>query len=292
MASTSRPSLVLTGATGTVGLALVRALSRRGVAFRAMVRAPDKATALAALPGAELVAGDFDDAASLARALDGAERAFLLTPSTERAEAQQRAFVAAARRAGVRHVVKLSQWAADAGSPVRFLRYHAVVEAALRDAGLATTSLRPNLFMQGLLAFASTIASQGQFFAPAGEAKISLIDARDIAAVAAIALTEPGHDGKTYDLTGPEALSHAEIAAQLAAALARPVRYVDVPPAAMRGALDQMAMPAWQADGLIEDYAHYARGEAAVVTSCVQDVTGHAPRTFAQFARDHAAAFA
>ena len=283
--------ILVTGATGSNGTELLKLLSARGVPARAMVRSTDKADAIAGLPGIEIVAGDFDNDASLDRVLHGIERAFLLTNSTDRAEAQQMSFVAAAKRGGVRHIVKLSQFAADEASPVRFLRYHAAVERAIRETGLDHTFLRPNLFMQGLLGFAPAIKAEGRFYAAVGEAKVSTVDVRDNAAAAAAALTGEGHAGKTYTLTGPEALSHAEMAAKLSDALGRTVTFVDVPPEAMREALSHAPMPAWQADGLIEDYAHYHRGEAAVVTSGVKDATGTAPRPFAAFARDFAAAF-
>ncbi len=284
--------ILISGATGSVGSELARTLSQRGVGFQALVRSPERAGALAGLPDVELVGGDFGDEASLARALTGVERAFLLTPSTAEAEAQQLRFVAVAKRQGVRHLVKLSQWAANARSPVRFLRYHAIVEAAIRESGLEYTFLRPNLFMQGLLAFRDAIAHQGQFFASAGAARVSVVDVRDIAAAAAAALLDPRHAGQTYDLTGPEALTHAEMAAQLTAALGRPVQFVDLPEEAMRGALAGTGMPSWQVDGLVEDYAHYRRDEAAVVATGVKDATGKAPRSFADFARDYAPAFA
>ena len=136
--------ILVTGATGNVGIELARILTARGVPFRAMVRSEEAARTTDALVGAEIVVGDFDDTATIARALAGMERAFLLTNSSERAEAQQAAFVAAAWRAGVRHIVKLSQWAADPRSPVRFLRYHAAVENAISASGMAYTFLRPN----------------------------------------------------------------------------------------------------------------------------------------------------
>ena len=283
--------ILVTGATGSNGTELLKLLSTRGVPARAMVRSTDKADAIAALPGIEIVAGDFDDDASLDRVLQGIERAFLLTNSTDRAEAQQMSFVAAAKRGGVRHIVKLSQFAADEASPVRFLRYHAAVERAIRETGLDHTFLRSNLFMQGLLGFASTITAEGRFYAALGEAKVSVVDVRDNAAAAAAALTGNGHAGKTYTLTGPEALSHAEMAAKLSDALGRTITFVDVPPEAMRDALSHTPMPAWQAYGLIEDYAHYHRGEATVVASGVKDATGTAPRPFTAFARDFVAAF-
>jgi len=283
--------ILITGATGSNGTELLKLLSLRGVPARAMVHSTRKPDAMETLPGIKVVAGDFDDGASLDRALHGIERAFLLTNSSDRAEARQMAFVEAAKRNGVRHVVKLSQFAADEASPVRFLRYHAAVERAIRETGMDYTFLRPNLFMQGLLAFAPTIKAEGRFYAAVGDARVSVVDVRDIAAVAAAALTDDGHAGRTYTLTGPEALSHADMAAKLSDALGHAITFVDVPPEAMRGALSQMKMPAWQADGLIEDYAHYHRGEAAMLASGVMEATGAAPRSFAAFARNFAAAF-
>ena len=219
------------------------------------------------------------------------DRAFLLTSSSEQAQAQQSAFVDSAKSAGVKHIVKLSQWAADLESPVRFLRYHAAVEQKIRDSGIGYTFLRPDLFMQGLLAFRESIVTQGKFFAAAGDAKISAVDVRDIAAVAAAALTGEGRAGKIYDLTGPEALTHAEMAEKLSQVLKRQITYVDVPPEAMMDALLGFGIQQWQAAGLIEDYAHYRDGEASAIASGVHDVTGSPPRSFDQFARDYAPAF-
>jgi len=285
------PKILITGATGNIGTTLTELLSAQKVPFRAMVRSSKDVSKLAALEGAELVVGDFNDEETVANALKGMERAFLLTNSSAQAESQQSTFVDLASRAGTKHIVKLSQWAAEANSPVRFLRYHAAVEQRIKGSGLAYTFLRPNLFMQGLLGFRESIAKQGKFFAAIGENRISAVDVRDIAAVAAAALTEDGHEGKTYNLTGPEALTHQEMADKLSVALGRQIEFVDVPPEVMRGALAAAGIPDWQADGVIEDYAHYSRGEAAAVATGVQDATGKPPRSFAEFARDYARAF-
>ena len=133
--------------------------------------------------------------------------------------------------------------------------------------------------------------TQGKFFAPIGNAQISVVDIRDIAMVAAAALVEDGHQGKIYNLTGPEALTHRDMAQKLADALDRPIEFVNIPPQAMREAMVAIGFPEWQADGTIEDYAHYARGEAAEVASGVYDATGNQPRSFELFAHDYAAAF-
>jgi uncharacterized protein YbjT (DUF2867 family) len=145
--------------------------------------------------------------------------------------------------------------------------------------------------MQGFFAFRSAIAADGRFFAPAGDARVSIVDVRDIAAVAAKALTEDGYGDKIFDVTGPDALTHAEMAAELSAVVGKPVVYIDVPDGTMRAALLDFGLPEWQVDGLIEDYAHYRRDEASAVSTAVADVTGRAPRSFAAFAREYATLF-
>jgi len=189
-------------------------------------------------------------------------------------------------------MVYLSQLGADEHSRKgRFQRYHGAVENYIRKSGTPFTFLRPNLFMQGLLNFRAAISSQGAIYAPAGNAKISVVDVRDIAAVAERASTEPGHDGKVYEITGPESLTHGEMAATLSLVLGKPVKHVDVSPAAMREALLGFGLPPWQAEGVVEDYDQYRDGEAAVVRSTVRDVTGAEPVTFGRFARDYAGKF-
>lgn len=291
MSTQARATILITGATGNIGTELTKILSAQGIPFRAMVRSAAQAKDLAALPGTTLVEGDFNNETSLDNALQGIEKAFLLTNSSELAEEQQLRFVDAAKRAGVKHIVKLSQWEADFHSPVRFLRYHAVVEAAVRNSGIAYTFLRPNLFMQGFLGFAKSISKGNEFFAAAGNAAISLIDIRDIAAVAALALTEPGHENKTYHLTGPEVLTHQQLAGIFSKVLGREIRFVDVSEEAMKNALLGFGFPLWQADGLLEDYAHYRQNEASTLTPDVEMVTGRAPRTFEQFVKDYAPLF-
>src|SRR5215212_6875442 len=215
--------ILVTGATGNNGTEIVKRLAAKAdVQVRAMVRNRDRAGAIT-LPQVEVAEADFDRPATLLSALAGVGRAFLLTHSSERAQAQQIAFIDAARQSGVAQIVKLSQFDADVNAPGRFQRYHAVVEAALQESGLAYTILRPNLYMQGLFNFRSTIATQNAFYAAAGDAKVSVVDVRDIADVAVAALTEPGHEGKLYELTGPQALTHAEMAEALSKALGRQV---------------------------------------------------------------------
>ena len=283
--------ILITGATGTVGSEVVKRLSSKAIGARALTRDPRKAEANP-LPHVKFVQGDFDYPESMRSACSGVERAFLLTNSTERAEQQQIAFVRVAQESGIRHVVKLSQLQADASSPERFLRYHGVVEAAIQAAGLAFTFLRPNLYMQGLLNFSYTIKQKNAFFAAAGDARISAVDVRDLADVAVAALTTSQHENKIYSLTGPEALTFANMAQQLSRSVGRSIAFVDVPPEAMREALADLGFPAWQADGLLEEFAMYRRGDAAGIEPGVREALGRSARSFDEFARDYASLFA
>ncbi|MEQ3553427.1 SDR family oxidoreductase [Pseudonocardia nematodicida] len=275
--------VLVTGATGTVGSALVPALRALDAPVRAVTRDPARP-----VEGAETVVADLRDPATLPAALDGVDVAFLNSPSTEDAARLQIRFAELARDHGVRRIVLMSQYAARADSPVRFLRWHAEVEDRLRGLGLAHTVLRPNLYLQALLAFADTIAA-GTIAAPIGDAAVSAVDTRDIADVAAHVLTTDGHDGATYTLTGPRAVTHTDIADAVAEATGTPVTFHDVAPAEFAAQLEGY-LPRWQLDGLVEDYAHYRRGEAAEVSTAVADLTGRPARDVTDFARDHAAA--
>jgi len=282
--------ILITGATGKVGVELTRKLFDRGLPVRAFVRERSRARAIS-LPGIELVEGDFARPDTFARAVDGVDQLFLLMPSSADVEQRQRNFVDAAKRARVKHVVKLSQLGANAAAAGRFQRYHAGVEHYILKSRIPYTFLRPNLFMQALLNFRSSIASQGTFYAPAGTARVSVIDVRDVASAAAAALTDSEHENKTYELTGPEALTHAEMAIELSEVFGRTVNYVDVPPELMLQMLVDLRIPQWQAVGVIEDYDCYRSEEAASVTSAVRDITHHQPTRFSQFAADYARQF-
>lgn len=281
----SKMPILITGATGGTGSAIVEKLNEAGHLVRVMVR---KSPAAGVFPPAvETVLGNFDDPRTLAAALTGVRRAYLVTPSSERAQQQQVQFADQAAAAGVDTLVVLSQLGSEATSPVRFLRYHAAVEEHIRNLGIGYTFLRPNLFFQGFLAFAGLIAQNNIFFAPIGNSAVSAIDVRDIAAVAAAALIEDGHLNATYTLTGPAAITHEEFAIAMSRALGHTVTFADAPPEQFGASLNGI-LPAWQIEGLLEDYAHYSRGEAAFVSTAVNDVTGRPPRAITQFCRDYA----
>lgn len=188
-------------------------------------------------------------------------------------------------------MVKLGANGAQIGSPLAFWDAHGRIEQRLRESGIPSTVLHPSSYTSNLLASAETIRHLGRLFAPAGDAKVTLIDPRDVAAVAAVVLTSGGHAGRTYTLTGPEALTYHQAAEQLSAAIGQPVEYVDVPGPAAREGMVQAGMPEWLADQLVILWDQLRRGAASTTTDMVRVLTGREPRTVAEYARDHGEAF-
>lgn len=282
--------ILIVGATGLVGSATVRQLTTLGVPVRTLVRSAAKATILAG-PGIETVVGDLEQPSSLDAALDGVTRALLISPLNPHQVELQGNFVEAARRAGAVHIVKLSGLGTALDSPLRSGWWHAQTEQHIADAGLPFTHLHPPFFMQNLLRSATVIAAQGALVAAMQAGKIAMVDARDVAAVAAEALTSDGHAGKAYTITGPEALSFQEVAKKLAVATGKRVTYQDVSLDTMRQELVATGIPAWLVEVRMEFAAALRNGYAAAVTDTVQVVTGRPPLTVDAFAREHAALF-
>jgi uncharacterized protein YbjT (DUF2867 family) len=281
--------ILITGATGTNGVEIIRQLSATGAKVRALVRNPDKAATLFA-PGVEVAKGDFNDPASLARATAGVEKVFLVSPSDRMQVAMEANVVDAAKIAGVKHLVKLSVVLAAADAPAELLRWHFQSEEHIRRSGVPFTILRPNMFMQEVWRQSGSIKSHGVFYLPLGDAKISLVDVRDIAACAVSALTQPGHEGKTYDITGPEALSFHEVAQTLSAVAGHRVNYMPITMAAFRGAFVGSGAPAWLADLVCELYGTFP-GRNDLVAGGVFAATGEEARDFEEFAWDHVGAW-
>ena len=281
-------TVLVTGATGTIGRDVTKQLARKGAAVRAGVRDQAKARKQFGVDIA-LATFDFEDAASFAGALIGVEKVFLLPPLMPNQVEVTNAFVDAAKRAGVRHIVKLSAIGADTSPPNTFGKWHAANEQHIRESGLAFTFLRPNSFMQNFITYFQP--RDGTIYLPWGNGKASFVDTRDIAAVAAEALTIDGHEGKTYTLTGPAALGIAEVASILSETAGREINYVDVPESAARDGMLQAGLPEWQVEPLLELHATNKQNRWTAVTADIEKVTGNPPTDFAQFARDHAEKF-
>jgi uncharacterized protein YbjT (DUF2867 family) len=282
--------ILVTGATGNVGSGVVRDLRGRGLPVRAFVRDAGKAAAMFG-DGVELVPGDFGDAASVRRAVDGVDALFLACANDPRQVEYETGVVDAARQAGVRRIVKLSALGAEVGSPVAFWDWHGRIEEHLRASGLPTVVLRPAFSMANLLGSAEQVRQTGSLFAPAAGARVAMIAPGDVAAVAAAALAEEGHDGRTYTLTGPEAITFERVAEDLSAAVGRPVRFVPVPDEAARQALVETGMPEFVAGQIVAVFGFLRQGLQDRTTGVVRATTGREPHGFARFARDHAGLF-
>jgi uncharacterized protein YbjT (DUF2867 family) len=281
--------ILVTGATGKVGREVVRQLAAAGTPVRAFVRDPVGASAIR-LPGVEIVSGDLGRPDTIAPALAGVERVFLLVPADREQLTFDSNVVDAAAAAGAKRVVKVSV-AGGPDSGTQIGRWHWAGEKKVESSGLDFTFLRPTLYMQQALVYARSIATAATFAAPIGAGAVALVDARDVAAVAVRALTEDGHSRRIYDLTGPEALTFDELADAIGAATGRPVSYVHVPP---EYALKQMladGVPRWLAEDMLVLFASFREGYGAGVTDTVARVTGRPAGTFRQFAADYAQTF-
>src|SRR5262245_12307448 len=283
--------ILVTGATGTNGRFVVQALLETGTRVRAMVQAPSKAADLER-SGAELVAADFDKPETLATALAGVERCLLLSAVDQRLVERESRFVEAARKAGVRHLVKFSAIGAHPAASFTFGRQHGEAEHRIMASGVPFTFIQPNFFMQNLLWSADTIKTRGELYSTLGVARASHVDARDIAGVIATTLTEPidRHARRVHLVTGPAAVTFAEIADTLSRVLAIPVRYVNLTDEQFKARAIGSGQPEWLATALTELNAYARRGHASVVTDTVERVTGRAPSTIEQWARENASA--
>ncbi|MFE9413624.1 NAD(P)H-binding protein [Streptomyces sp. NPDC006704] len=279
--------ILVTGATGTVGREVVGQLSGREQ-LRVMARDPRRVTCAGASD--EVVAGDYADQESLVRALRGVRAAFVVT--TRVGGGDDAAFVTAARAAGVRHLVKLS--AAAVRDPLAddfITTWQRDAEDTIRASGLDWTFLRPRSFMSNTLSWAPTIRAEGVVRALYGNAPNASVDPRDIARAAAVALTEPGHEGRAYTLTGPDALSAAQQTKQLAEVLGRPVAFEELGPDRARE-LWASRYPGPVVEALLHSAERQLAGAKREVDDTVHRLTGRPATSYATWARDHADAFA
>lgn len=285
--------ILVIGATGTVGSEVLRQLVAAAQPVRAVARTPDKASTLRE-SGVEVVLADLADPPSLDAALGGVDHVFLATPAAEDQVALEGNLVDAISRSETRpHLVKLAALGYDAAPPeqaTKFAANHARVVQRIRDQGIPHTVLAPSGFMTSLLGSAATIA-QGALYGSAGDGGLAWIDPQDIGAVATHVLTTPGHEGRSYAITGPEVLSHEQVAKRLSGALDREVRYVDVPAEQFQASLQSVGLPAWTAEALTELHQRYREHHAEVVTDEVEKATGRPATSLDDWLSRHRAAF-
>lgn len=280
--------ILVLGASGHIGVPLVEQLAARGARFRAGYRSAEQAES-ARGAGVDAVLLDYLDPASLDRAMAGVERVFLVVPPVEDLVRLERGVVEAARRAGVGHLVKASVWDARTENFI-FGRPHRIMEEEIERSGLAWTFLQPNGFMQNLLNFAGLIRQTGVFPFPDG-GRVSWIDTRDIGRVAAAILAGGGHEGRSYELSGPEALDYGDQMRIVAEVTGRPYAHVAVPDEEWRRSALGTGLPEYLVHALLDLQVVQRRGVCERTTDTVERLTGSPPTPFRRFAEDHADAF-
>jgi uncharacterized protein YbjT (DUF2867 family) len=286
-------TILVTGATGTVGKEVVIQLSIiDGVRVRAGVHSIIKGENLKRLPDVEVVEMDFMDQNSLHAAFTHVDKVFLVTPFSNDQVDMARTLVDEAKKAGVKHIVKLSVIKADAVPETKISRWHREIEKYIEDSGIPYTFLRPASFMQNYSNFDfRSIKNEGRFYHSTGNGKVSYIDVRDIAAAAVETLIGSGHEGKAYELTGSEALSNQEVADIVSEVTGRQVEFVDVPEDAARNTMLQHHMPEWMVDAMLELENAYKENMYSETTDTVEQLAGRPPHTFRQFAEDYKECF-
>lgn len=283
--------ILVSGATGTVGSKVVSALIDKGAAVRVGVRSPDKVQGLAE-KGVQVVKLDLSDPKTFGPAFDGTNHFFMLNILHPGAVEEGNRVTDAAKAAGIEHVVKLSALGCDMEPGIQLGRWHRAIEKHIEASGMGWTFLRPNNFMDNFTTFwGQPIKEQGKIFMPLGDGAVSYVDSRDVAAIAVAALTEAGHQGKAYEITGSEALTLHQVAEILGKGIGKEIAYVDIPEEAAAEAMTEMGMPEFLVAALAELNALDKAGFAAGTTDHIRQVTAKDPITFEQWVADNKSAY-
>jgi uncharacterized protein YbjT (DUF2867 family) len=281
--------ILITGASGSVGKAVLREASRRESKFRGMFRSKEEAAK--APSGCEAVLADYSDRQSLRKALEGVTSVFVVCSPIPQLVELESNVLDVCKEFGVKHVVLHSALGAgDYGKS--FPSWHRKVEDKLKVTGISYTILRPNGFLQNIVTYnAPSIRAQGAFYAAMGDAKVSYLDVGDIAVVAAKALKGGVHAGKTYELNGPEAISNQELAKRISKVAGRTVNYVDIPESAQREAMLGLGMPEWQVTALLELQQYYKQGGGAKTDGLLRALIERDPVTLDHYLTANAREF-
>jgi len=282
----SEKLILVTAATGHVGSKLVPQLLDSGTRVRALTHSPSKEGLID--KRAEVVVGDLDKPDSLKGVMEGVTAVYAVTPATT----QLPNLIAAAKEAGTRYIVRQSTLEAGAVPPIGPGKWHRESEQIIEASGLAWTHLRPTMMMVNTAAWwAKSIQEQNTVSFPGGEGRISPVDPSDIAAVAKVVLTESGHGGHAYDVTGPELLTIGEMVATLSRVLGKPIRYVDIPETTFAEPMAKMGLPPHVVEGLVQTLSAIRTDRFAYVADTVERLTGHHGRTYEMWVRENVKAF-
>lgn len=280
------PKILITGATGTNGREAIKQLIDAGYSVRVMVRNPGEKSRFES-ERIEIVKGDYSRPDTLLPALDGIESAFLVTPVHREALVWSRHFIDAAKKKGLKHIVRLSGMHAAMDSQSEIIRMHAEADHYLKASSLDYTILQPNAFYQNMFFSARSIKEQNAFYLPLRDGKQSLVDVRDIAAVAVKVLTRPEQKNKTFILTGPEPLSYYDVAEKLSSLMKREIEYINMSPETAKQQLLASGMPEWNASALIESYGAFASGMYTDTTDDINNILKRDPISFNTFLKDY-----
>jgi (4-alkanoyl-5-oxo-2,5-dihydrofuran-3-yl)methyl phosphate reductase len=283
--------ILVTGATGNIGKELVaQLLAGKGQPLRVVSR--DERKLLNLDPDVERLIGDLRERSTVERAVRGVDRLFLVWSLVDESHEADRMLIDEAQRAGVRHVVAISSLATSLAADRGIGALHREKERFIESSGMSWTFLRPGAFMSNALQWIGTIKSQGKVFSPTGDGQTAPISPYDIAAVAAVALTAPGHEFQIYELTGSELLSAHEQVKILARVLGKPIECVDVPSSIAAEGMRKAGLPAFVVDSLAEFWEDARRGGRVIKTDTVKRLTGREPQNFETWCREHRATFA
>jgi len=278
--------ILVTGATGKTGGLVTKELAAHNIPVRVLVRNADKSAALKDL-GAEIALGDMADKAAVSNALKGVDKAVLIIANGEHQLTLEKQFTDCAVAAGVKHLVKLSSMESKAGTTKPIPAMHVASEDHIRASGINWTMIRPTFFTQNFLGSARTIKANNEIVLALGKAVVAPTDIRDVAEVMRLVLTDHAHLNKSYDLTGPEALSLAQVAEIFSSVLGREIRYVPQPIEDFRQALLQVGLPQWRVNAVCDEFRLLGEQTSMHTTDTIQQVLGRAPTSLKQFIKDH-----
>ena len=282
--------ILITGATGKTGSATAKSLGEKGETFRALIRNEEKKEGLESL-GGEVVIGSIENTEVVNQSMQDVKTVLVLLPNSESQLALEKQLVDSAKQAGVERIVKMSSIEAtpDATSPIPKL--HLESEEYIKQSGLAWTMIKPNFYMQNLLASAGTIKEQGKIFLPMGNGKTGMIDTTDVGKVLAKVLSEDGHESMNHEITGPEILSFYEVAEIFSQVLVKQVDYVDVAMDAYKETLGQFLTNQWHLDAVIDLFKGIAEGGIEDKTDTFNELMGETPKSLSQFLAENSFIF-
>jgi uncharacterized protein YbjT (DUF2867 family) len=292
---TKQESILVTGASGNIGSEVVKELlsDAPDVSIKAAIHSSQNVKKVKSDARVKVIQIDYNESETVREALKGVDKLFLLTPDVPNAADFASNVVIEAKKAGIKQIVKQSVMRADLEADVGTMRLHRQVEKFIEQSGIPFTFLRPNEFMQNFINFHSpSIKENNAFYLPLEDAKVSLVDVRDIAAVAVKSLIdEDKHKNKTYLITGPEALSYHEVAEILSNATGRKISYVNISEEEARAAMKEIGMNDWLINTVSELSEYFRKGKASEISPAVEEVTGNKPISFSEFANDYVDAF-